>query len=620
VTAAGVGALLAAYVDGRLDPAEVVEAAYERAGAAGAPTWISLAPWAQVRARLAGLRGGGGPGPDAPLWGVPFAIKDNIDLAGVSTTAACPAFATTPGRSAHVVERLVAAGAIPVGKTNLDQFATGLTGTRTPYGACASTADARYVSGGSSSGSAVAVADGTVPFSLGTDTAGSGRVPAAFNGIVGLKPSVGLVSTAGVVPASRSLDCVSVFAADVDGAARVLAVAAGVDPADPFSRPGAAWAAGAAAARGGAVRVGVPSPASLRFAGDDAAAGAWAAARAVAVRRGWELVEVDLEPHFEAAALLYEGPWLAERWLAIGAFVAAHPREVDPVVASVVAAGADVRGADVFAAMHRLAELRRATAPMWEDVDALLVPSTPTIYTHAEIADAPVERNAVLGTYTNFVNLLDLCAVAAPGPVRADGLPAGVTLIGPRGADMALCRLAAAWAGEAPPAAAAAAAVWAGEGAPVAAGATHTVVAATAAATTADGSVPVAVVGAHLSGEPLNGQLTALGGRLLETTRTSAAYRLFALPGDGVARPGLVGGFIPEGDGIEAELWALSAEALGRLLVGIPAPLGIGTVTLADGRQVKGFLCEAAATAGARDITAFGGWRAYRAADVAGVR
>ncbi|MEA2223794.1 MAG: allophanate hydrolase [Solirubrobacteraceae bacterium] len=577
--------LLAGYREGSQDPAEVVAHAYERARSAAAPAWISLAAWSNVKAWIAQLRASPR---ELPLYGVPFAIKDNIDLAGTPTTAACPAYAYIPQRSAFAVARLMAAGAIPIGKTNMDQFATGLTGTRTPYGACASVADPRYISGGSSSGSAVAVADGTVPFALGTDTAGSGRVPAAFNGIVGFKPSVGLIGTSGLVPACRSLDCVSLLTTDVASAARVLAVAAGRDPGDPYSRAPASSAArlpwGAAGAR-----IAVPRADQMTFCEDERAAAAGAHAGARATTLGWQLVEIDFAPFAEAAALLYDGPWVAERYAAVGAFVAAHAGEVDPVVRRVIMAGRDLGAVETFQAAHRLAQLALDSASVWERADALLLPTAPTLFTAAEIADEPVARNALLGTYTNFVNLLGLCAVAVPASVRGDGQPFGVSLIAPAGADAALLSLAAHWRAER-------------AGDPAGAGAEP------------GGTVALAVVGAHLSGEPLNGQLVALGARLVETARTAPTYRLYELPDAVPAKPGLVGGGPPAGRGIEVEIWELATEAFGRLVAGVAPPLAIGTVALADGRTVKGFICEADAVAGAREITAHGGWRAYRAA------
>lgn len=581
-----VESLLADYRAGVQDPAEVVARAYERARAASGPAWISLVKWGTIEGWLARLRS---VSPALPLYGVPFAIKDNIDLAGTPTTAACPAFAYTPEHSAFVVERLTAAGAIPIGKTNMDQFATGLTGTRTPYGACASVADPRYVSGGSSSGSAVAVADGTVPFALGTDTAGSGRVPAAFNAIVGVKPSVGLIGASGVVPACRGLDCVSLMTTDVASAAHVLAVAAAPDPNDPYSRAAPARAPGGAsrAAVASSPRIAVPHAAQLTFCGDGSAALAWDHARSRAAALGWQVAEIDFAPFAEAAALLYEGPWIAARYAAVGSFVAAHASEVDPTVRSVIMGGRDIGAVDAFRARHRLAELALQARAVWDQADALLLPTAPTLFTAAEIAAEPIAHNALLGTYTNFVNLLDLCAVAVPAGAGGDAQPFGISLVAPAGADNRLLGLAARWRDE--------------DGARVAGGAVTS------------GGIALAVVGAHLSGEPLNGQLVALGARLRETTRTAPTYRLFDLPGATPAKPGLVGGGRPTGPGIEVEIWELSTQALGQLLADVAAPLAIGTIVLDDGRTVKGFICEPDAVADAREITAHGGWRAYRA-------
>ena len=579
----GISALLAGYRDGTQKPAEVVARVYERARSAAGPAWISLTEWSDVKSWLTQLRAASD---ELPLYGVPFAIKDNIDLAGTPTTAACPAFAYTPYRSAFVVQRLIAAGAIPIGKTNMDQFATGLTGTRTPYGACASVADPRYISGGSSSGSAVVVADGSVPFALGTDTAGSGRVPAAFNSIVGLKPSLGRIGTSGIVPACRSLDCVSLMTTDVADAARVLAVAGGRDPADPYSRATPTAGTGAAPAVPGAAgaRLAVPQADGLTFGGDAQAAAAWQHALRRGAALGWELTEIDFAPFAETAALLYGGPWVAERYAAVGSFIAAHPEAIDPAVREIIMAGRDIGAVQAFRAAHRVRELALQSAGVWQQADALLLPTAPTLFTAAEIAEEPFARNTLLGTYTNFVNLLDLCAIAVPAGGHADGLPFGVSLIAPAGAEDGLVALASQWCGE------------------------------DGAAAAAAGTVALAVVGAHLSGEPLNGQLVALGARLRETVRSAPTYRLYALADTEPAKPGLVGGAPAEGDGIELEIWELAVAAFGQLVAAVPPPLSIGTVTLADGRAVKGFLCESSAVTGAPDITAHGGWRAYRQA------
>jgi allophanate hydrolase len=493
--------------------------------------------------------------PEGPLHGAQIAVKDNIDVAGLPTTAACPSFAYLPERSAAAVRRLEAAGALIVGKTNMDQFATGLVGTRSPYGACSSVFDPARVSGGSSSGSAVAVASGEVELALGTDTAGSGRVPAAFNGIVGVKPTRGLVSTAGVVPACRSLDCVSVFATSVPDARRALAVLAGPDPDDPYSRT--------AAQRPPALplRLGVPRSCDV----DDE--GAWASA--VAAAPADEIVEIDLEPFLAAGRMLYAGPWLAERYAAVGHALDAD--DVDPVVREVISGGAGWSLADMFRAREVLAALDARTALTWEAVDVLLVPTTPFHPTHDEVADDPIGVNDRLGTYTTFANLLDLCAVSLPAGLRSDGLPFGVTLLAPAFSDAALLDLAARW--------------------PRA------------------GEVELAVCGAHMRGMPLNGQLLELGARFVRATVTAPSYRLYALPGG--QRPGLVRS--PGGRPISVEVWRLPAASLGALMTRVPPPLAIGTVELGDGSTPRGFLCESHAVAGAPDISLHGSWQAYLA-------
>nr|BFE58945.1 allophanate hydrolase [Dactylosporangium thailandense] len=530
--------------------------------------WISRLDPAEVRdrQRLA---------PSGPLHGLTFAVKDNIDVEGLPTTAACPALAEHPAKqSAPAVRRLEQAGAVPLGKTNMDQFATGLVGTRSPYGACHSVFSAEHVSGGSSSGSAVAVASGLVPLALGTDTAGSGRVPAAFNGIVGLKPTRGLISTAGVLPACRSLDCVTTFTRTVAEARAALAVLAAPDPADPWSRPAPSRLPAHVAAR--PRLIGVPAgPLDL----DPEHEIAWRAALGHAATLG-RLVPVAIEDFLAAATLLYGGPWLAERWNGFGALLEAAGEHADPTVRAVVTPGRDVTGAEVFAGLDRLAAFRQATEPTWFDVDALLLPTTPGHPRRADVAAEPVAVNARLGTYTNFVNLLDLCAVAVPGPPRADGLPFGVQLIGPAFADRPLLDLAARWTGEAEPSPA-----------------------------PPPGTTLVAVAGAHMSGLPLNGQLAGLGATLEHRARTGPGYRLFKLPGPGVARPGLVHTGDGPAAGIAVEVWRLPHQAVGALLDTVPAPLGLGRVRLDDGAEVLGFLAESHGVRDATDVSASGGWR-----------
>lgn len=528
------------------------------------PVWISSIP---------AKTGGAG-----PLQGLTFALKDNIDYAGVPTTAGCPAFAYTPAKHAFVVDALERAGAVAVGKTNLDQFATGLVGVRSPYGACASVFNAEYVSGGSSSGSAVAVATKQVDFALGTDTAGSGRVPAAFNGIVGWKPSRGLLSASGVVPACRSLDCVSVFTRDIATARRVFDAAVVFDEQDPFARPytpaGFPWSPAA-------FRFGYLREDQREFFGDTAAAALYAKSLERLAAVGGVPVEIDYAPFREAAQLLYAGPWVAERRAALGAFLTQHADDVHPVVRQIIMGADRYSAVDAFVASYQLAAARRRTEPVWAQVDVLALPTAGTIYKIADVERDPVALNTNLGYYTNFVNLLDLAALAVPAGMRADGLPFGISLMGPAMSDVALMELGARFLGES----------W--------------------AAATPPGCVAISVVGAHLTGMPLNHELTSRGGRLLATTKTSAPYRLFHLAGTQPPKPGLRRSPEFAGPGIELEVWALPVAAFGAFVAGVPAPMGIGMVELADGSWVKGFLCEAYALEGAKEITEFGGWRGY---------
>ncbi len=576
------------YRTGRFTPAEVVDSVLARiAERPERNIWITCLTRTELQPYLRALEDRA---PDAlPLYGIPFAIKDNIDLAGVPTTAGCPEFAYVPERSAFVVERLIAAGAIPIGKTNLDQFATGLVGTRSPYGVCANAFDPDYIAGGSSSGSAVAVACGQVSFALGTDTAGSGRVPASLNNLVGLKPSRGVLSTAGVVPACRTLDCVSVFALDSADAARVYEVAAVFDAADPFARQ-APWSPLPELA--GGFRYGVPRPAQLEFFGDSGAAQLFDQANAKLRALGGEPVEIDFSPFLEAAKLLYEGPWVAERYAAIEGFLQAQADALHPVTRAIIEGGAAPRAVAAFQAQYRLAELQRAVSPVWRQIDVLLTPTAGTTYTIDQILTDPIKLNSNLGYYTNFMNLLDLAAVAVPTGFQAPGLPFGVTVCAPAGSDRVLLGLADRLH----------------RAAGLALGVSDLPLPA-APPLAADAWMSLAVCGAHMEGLALNPQLTGRGGRLLRRTRTSDRYRLFALPGSPPQRPGLVRS--EYGTGIEVEVWALPREQVGSFVEGIPFPLGIGKVELQDGTWVSGFMCEASATEDAEDITALGGWRAY---------
>jgi len=583
-----------AYADG-LRPADVLPALVATF-AADDTAWIWRAPPAFVLAQVAALPAR--PDASTPLWGVPFAVKDNIDVAGVPTTGACPAFAYLPERSAVAVERLRAAGAILVGKTNLDQFATGLVGTRSPYGAVPNTFDPAYVSGGSSSGSASVVARGLVPFALGTDTAGSGRVPAGFNNLVGLKPTPGTVPMTGVLPACRSLDVVSVLALTVADAAHVMALFEGAEGEarfnEPVRRPD--WLGQGAAAP----RLGIPA-----LPGCDVALG-WDRAFDKACERaralGAEVVAVDFAPLFEVARLLYEGPWVAERHLVAEALLASDPDAIDPVVRGIMESADWFDGDAVFSGRYRLEELRAQIAPLWRQVDALMVPTAVTCPTRAAVAAEPLKRNAELGLYTNFVNLLGLAALALPSRVSSEGIPFGVTFIAPGGSDAALVR----WGFE-----------WERAGPRTLGARLRETRAADRAPTRMPLSAPVlrlAVVGAHLEGMPLHGQLVERGCRLVARTRTAAAYRLHALPDTVPPKPGLARtAAATAGFAIEVEVYDMPMSAVGSFLALIPPPLGLGSVELADGRWVKGFICEPHALAGARDISTHGGWRAWLA-------
>ena len=526
-----------------------------------------------------------------PLAGLHFAIKDNIDAAGLPTTAGCPAFAYKPTASAAVVQQLLNAGASLLGKTNLDQFACGLNGTRSPYGAVPNAFNPAYVSGGSSSGSAYVVATGQADFALGTDTAGSGRVPAGLNNIVGLKPSRGLISTRGVVPAAQSVDCVSIFARTVAAAVEVLQCAMGHDAQDPWSRKLTL----ATQPFQAAFRFGVPG--SLEFYGDEAARAAFAQAVARLEAMGGTAVTIDFAPLSKVAALLYESALVAERYTAIRPFFDTHESEVIEPVRSIIAAGRRYSAADLYAAQTEVKRLGQRADTMWEGIDVLMVPTAPTHYTQVQMQQAPVALNRNLGGYTNFVNLLDYAALSVPSALREDGLPFGITLIAPCGSDWQLADLGQRYHHS----------TGLSQGAmgvplppmrPI-------------AALHKPATVKVAVVGAHLSGMPLNTQLTERGASLCTKTATAPNYKLFALPGTVPPKPGLLRVAPGTGSSIAVEVWDMPVEHYGSFVAMIPAPLGIGTLDLVDGGQVQGFLCEALATAAAQDISHFGGWRSY---------
>jgi allophanate hydrolase len=548
--------------------------------------WISRFEDAAVLEKAAAVDRRIAAGEVLPLAGVPFAVKDNIDVSGLPTTAGCPDYAYDPQGSAFVVARLEAAGAIPIGKTNLDQFATGLVGTRSPYGAPRCVYNLDYVSGGSSSGSAVATAAGLVGFALGTDTAGSGRVPAAFNHLVGLKPTKGRWSISGLVPACKSLDCITVFASTVEDAALVDGVTAGFDPSDPYSRP---------PARPGSpfpedvanLTVGVPPPQQRLFLGDDQSARLYDEAVERVRGLGATIVEIDIQPLLDCAQLLYSGPWVAERTAAAEALLRDKPAAIHPVVRGILQGGLTYSAVDAFNGQYALKVYERATEAVWKAADVLLLPTCPTTYRVAELLAEPVALNANLGLYTNFVNLLDMSAIALPAGFRTNGTGFGVTFVGPAWADLDLQGLARAYEKAStmtpPPLD-----LKGGSGTGVA----------------------LAVVGAHLGGMPLHWQLTSRGAELVARTRTAPAYQLYAIANSTPPKPALVHvGDV--GAGIEVEVYRLPTEAFGSFVLEVPPPLAIGTVALEDGSQVKGFVAEPRALDGAENITAFGGWRAY---------
>jgi len=587
-----IAAIVAAHRAGTITPAQTVARTYQRIRDHNDPAvFISLSDENDALAEAAALTAKD-PG-QLPLYGVPVAVKDNIDVAGLPTTAACPAFAYSPAHDSTAVARLRAAGAIVIGKTNLDQFATGLVGVRSPYGIPNNPMRGDLIPGGSSSGSAVAVSAGLVPLALGTDTAGSGRVPAMLNNIVGLKPSLGLISTSGLVPACRTLDCISIFALTVDDAMTALQAVAGLDGTDPYSRdrplaPLSGFPDG--------LMVGVPRNGQLIFFGDKASEQAYADALKRWSSLGATLVEFDLEPFYETARLLYEGPWIAERYLVIRDLLASSPDAIHPVTREITLPGARISAADTFAALYRLQGLKRVAERTFVDLDAIVLPTAPTAYSTAQVLANPIELNSRLGTYTNFVNLLDLCGLAVPAAIRADDIPFGITLLAPGGQDALLACIGRIFHAD-----------------------TKLTLGSRCVpqpaldnlqAGIAGDEIAIAVVGAHLSGMALNSELLALSGRLLKTAATAPDYQLYALDTT-PPKPGMLRVAAGKGSAIELEVWALPAAAFGNFVAAIPPPLSIGTVRLADGSGVKGFIVEPAEIDGARDISSFGGWRAF---------
>ena len=588
-----VAAIVAAHRSGSATPERTAARSFARIRAHNDPAiFISLRPEADVIADARAL--GAARNTALPLYGVPVAVKDNIDVAGLPTTAACPAFSYKPSQDSTAVARLRAAGAIIIGKTNLDQFATGLVGVRSPFGVPRNTFNSELIPGGSSSGSAVAVAAGLVPLALGTDTAGSGRVPAGLNNIVGLKPSLGLISTFGVVPACRTLDCVSVFALTVDDAWTALGAMAGPDRADPYSRNRPLGKIGVMPPH---VKLGVPRAGQLLFFGDRQYEAEYTAALGRLVRLSCEFVEIDMEPFYETARLLYEGPWVAERTIAARSILSSDPDAIHPVTREIILSGLRPSAIDAFTAFYELEALRRVADHTFRQIDALVLPTAPTAYTVKQVLADPIQLNSRLGTYTNFVNLLDLCGLAVPASMTEAGVPFGITLLAPGGADARLAEIGRASHADTE----------------LALGALKhpQPPLSSASMPLTDNEVALAVVGAHLSGLPLNGELRALGGRLLEAAKSAPEYRLYALAGTTPPKPGLLRVGSGKGVAIEVEVWGLPIEAFGRLVASVPIPLSIGTIKLSDGRGVKGFLVEPTATIDAQDISTFGGWRAF---------
>lgn len=521
-------------------------------------------------------------GPEGkPLYGLPFAVKDNIDVAGLPTTAACPEAEYLAQTSAFVVTRLEQAGAICIGKTNLDQFATGLVGVRSPYGVPRNSIRADLIPGGSSSGSAVAVGAGIAAFSLGTDTAGSGRIPAGLNGIVGLKPSLGLLSATGMMPACRTLDTISIFAAETADAALATSAAQAYDPADFMSRR---LPMAGIAPVGRTFTVGVPLPRQRLFFGDAAAQAAYESDLETLAGLGGQIEEIDFEPFHAVARLLYEGPWVAERYHAVRSLIESNPEALHPVTHKIISGASKISAVDTFDAIYKLAEKKRLVAPLIERLDCFAVPTLPAVYTVAEVEADPVQLNSNLGTYTNFVNLLDMAAISVPVGERSDGLPSSLTLIGSAGSDAFLAGIARRLESG---------------------GIEVNELAAR------PGEILICVVGAHLTGMPLNHELTNRHARFVGATSTAPDYALYALSGTAPPKPGLARVAAGDGVPIEVEVWALDAAGFGSFVDGVPAPLGIGTVRLEDGSLVNGFIAEGIAIDQATDISSFKSWRSY---------
>ncbi|MGH1461440.1 MAG: allophanate hydrolase [Neptuniibacter sp.] len=591
-----IASLQEAYTSGELTPRQVLKDIAQRSELhSDHNIWIHLLTSEELDPFFSALES---KDKSLPLWGIPFAIKDNIDLAGIPTTAACPEFAYIPEKSATVVQQLIDAGAIPVGKTNLDQFATGLNGTRSPYGACKNSFNPDYVSGGSSAGSAVSVGLGLASFSLGTDTAGSGRVPACFNNLIGLKPSRGLLSATGMLPACKSLDCMTIFAYDSDDANLVFSVAEGFDAEDGYSRqnpfPNQQRAYGK---RSGKLTIGVIPEAQLNFFGDEAYAEAYAATLEQLKANDVEFVEIDYQSFDEAARLLYEGPWVSERYIATQPLIDENPEAIFPVVREIIAPGREPKATELFKAQYRLNALKQVCDQQLASIDCLLTPTAGRCFTIKEMLAEPILRNSQLGFYTNYMNLLDMASIAVPTQIATNGLPFGVTLVGAAFSDRGLLSIAKRFQ-----------ALFA-----LNVGASDISKPLTDAALVGSpDTIDVLVCGAHLTDCPLNWQLVERGATLKTVTQTAPVYTMYALAGGPPFRPGLI---MDESTGaaIDVEIWSMPADQFGSFVNGIPAPLGIGKVKIADGSMVSGFICEPYGIEGAEDITAFGGWKPYMA-------
>ncbi|XPF94589.1 allophanate hydrolase [Colwellia sp. RE-S-Sl-9] len=531
---------------------------------------------------------------DCPLWGIPFAIKDNIDLAGIPTTAACPEFSYVPEKSAHVVEQLIAAGAIPLGKTNLDQFATGLNGTRSPYGVTPNSFDPNYISGGSSAGSSVVTAVGLTTFSLGTDTAGSGRVPACFNNLVGLKPSIGLFSSTGMVRACKSLDCTSVFSLTAEDAQTVFAVAADFDESDGYARKNPITNQGQVPFPE-KFTFAIPQFEQLAFFGSDSYEKAYFEAIQQLEAIGGTKVEMDFSPFFDTAKLLYDGPWIAERYVATEDIMTKNPAAMMDVTRAIISNGTKYKATDAFSAFYKVQDFKQKADRLVASVDVLITPTAGRHFTIEEINEKPIERNSQLGYYTNFMNILDYAALAVPTSISETKMPFGITLFSAAMTDQKLLTLASR--------------IRNANKLPLGAtGIEYTPTKSTLAPS--KGFIDIVVAGAHLSGMALNWQLTDRGGMLKHATKTAAAYKMYAISG-AVERPALLKDSA-NGNAFDVEVWSLPISEFGSFVEGIAAPLGIGKVELDSGETLTGFIAEGYSAEIGTDISEFGGWRAYQ--------